>query len=67
MLPRLSGLEVLAELRRDEELRTIPVIVVTAWSHAADAVMRAGADRFVAKPFDPEALKAPVDELLNEQ
>ncbi len=64
MLPRLNGLEVLAELRRDAALQDVPVVIVTAWSHAESLAVSSGADRFVAKPFDPDELKRPVEELL---
>jgi CheY-like chemotaxis protein len=64
MLPRLNGLEVLSELRRDEQLRDIPVIVVTAWSYAAEAAAAAGADVFLAKPFEPDYLAQTVEELV---
>ena len=64
MLPRKSGVEVLAELRGDRRSRDTPVVVITAWTHAQQAAVAAGADRFVAKPFDPDELKAVVGELL---
>ena len=65
MLPRKSGVEVLAELRGDRTIRDTPVVVITAWTHAQQAAVAAGADRFVAKPFDPDELRAVVLELLN--
>ncbi len=64
MLPGLSGIEVLTELRADDELSGIPVVVITAWSHAEAEAWTAGADRVVLKPFDPDALSGAVDELL---
>ena len=64
MLPRKSGVEVLAELRGDRAIGDTPVVVITAWTHAQQAAVAAGADRFVAKPFDPDELKAVVLELL---
>jgi CheY-like chemotaxis protein len=64
MLPGLSGIEVLEALRLDPELRSIPVVVITAWSHAEIDAQVAGADRFVSKPFDPDDLSAAVEELL---
>jgi DNA-binding response OmpR family regulator len=66
MLPRLSGLEVLAKLRRDEQLRSIPVLVITAWNDTRDAALEAGADRFVTKPFQPDELRAAVELLLSD-
>ena len=64
MLPGMSGIEVLDVLRGDPALASIPVIVVTAWSHAEASALVAGADRFVPKPFDPQALETAVEELL---
>ena len=64
MLPGLSGIEVLDELRADSELSDTPVVVITAWSHAEVEAWTAGADRFVSKPFDPDDLSTAVEELL---
>ena len=64
MLPIMSGIAVLEELRRDERLAEVPVIVMTAWSHAEANAWTAGADRFVSKPFHPDELTTAVEELL---
>ena len=66
MMPGRSGLDVLAELRRDEHLGSTPVVMLTARSQLADrdAAAAAGADRYLAKPFSPLQLIAVVDELL---
>ena len=64
MMPGLSGIEVLDQLRSDAELTTTPVVVITAWSHAEVDAWTAGADRFVSKPFDPDDLSTAVEELL---
>jgi CheY-like chemotaxis protein len=64
MLPGLSGIEVLEAIRGDAALRDLKVVVITAWSHAEIDAEVAGADRFVAKPFDPDDLSHAVEELL---
>ena len=66
MMPGRSGLHVLAELRSDAKLADVPVIMLTARTQAADreTAARAGADRFLAKPFSPRELISVVDELL---
>jgi DNA-binding response OmpR family regulator len=66
MLPGQSGLDVLAELRADDELAKTPVIVMSAWSHSDEAAVQAGADRFVPKPFDPDELRDAVLALLED-
>ena len=64
MLPRLGGLEVLARLRADDHLSEIPGLVITAWNETREDVLAAGAAEFTSKPFDPDALKASIERLL---
>jgi CheY-like chemotaxis protein len=64
MMPGTGGLEVLAALREGSGTGTIPVVVLTAWTHAQKEAIEAGARRFISKPFDPDELKSIVDELL---
>lgn len=66
MLPGKSGLELLADIRHAEDGASTPVVVISAWSHSDAAALEAGADRFVAKPFDPNDLQATVVELLGD-
>jgi two-component system response regulator RpaA len=64
MLPGLGGLDVLAEIRSDERLAQMPVLVITAWSETLEDLVAAGADDFLPKPFDPDQLKVKLDRLL---
>jgi two-component system, OmpR family, phosphate regulon response regulator PhoB len=58
MLPGMSGLQVLEELRRRPETQDIPVILLTARREEQDRIagLRLGADDYVAKPFSPQEL-----------
>ena len=65
-LPDGDGVDLLAEIRDDEKLQTLPVIILTAKKDLADKVagLRAGADDYVAKPFNTEELVARVAAIL---
>jgi phosphate regulon transcriptional regulator PhoB len=66
MLPKLSGLEVCKEIRRDPSLNRLPILMVTARGEEADRVvgLEMGADDYVTKPFSPRELVARVKALL---
>jgi CheY-like chemotaxis protein len=66
VMPGMSGLQVLAELRSRTETSDLPVIVITAQSDPASAVaaLAAGADDHLAKPFDFDVLAARIDRVL---
>lgn len=65
-LPDGNGLEVLQTMRGVDATRDIPVIALTADAMPATrtALLEAGADAFVTKPFDVEVLEATVEPLL---
>jgi CheY-like chemotaxis protein len=66
MLPGRSGLDLLGAIRATSGHEHTPVVVISAWSHSDQAAVAAGADRFVAKPFDPDQLHRTVAQLLEE-
>jgi two-component system phosphate regulon response regulator PhoB len=66
MLPRMSGIEVCRQLRRKNETRTVPIIMLTARSEETDKVrgLNVGADDYMTKPFSMPELVARVRALL---
>jgi two-component system, OmpR family, phosphate regulon response regulator PhoB len=66
MLPGMSGLDVLRELRGRPELESIPVILLTARREEDDRVegLSLGADDYVSKPFSPQELVLRVGAVL---
>jgi DNA-binding response OmpR family regulator len=64
MLPRLGGLEVVRELRREDP--ELPVLILSAKGQESDKVagLRLGADDYIVKPFGLKELLARIDALL---
>ena len=62
MMPEVDGLEVLAEIREDDRLRGVPVVVITASMEQAvqERARELGCDTFLRKPFSPEVLVSTV-------
>lgn len=66
MLPVMSGIEVCRQIRRRPATRDLPVIMVTARTEDQDAVrgLNTGADDYITKPFNMDALLARMRALL---
>ena len=64
-MPKLGGLEVLAEMRDKPELRTIPVVVLSSSDRPEDvsASYERGANSYVTKPTSLTGLRKGVSEL----
>jgi sigma-B regulation protein RsbU (phosphoserine phosphatase) len=69
MMPEMDGYEVLQRLKADEQLRHIPVIMISALSEL-DSVVRCigmGAEDYLPKPFNPVLLKARIGACLEKK
>ena len=66
MLPKMDGYKVCGLLKADARYNKIPIIMFTARAQESDAKMGAdvGADGYITKPFEPQALMAKIEELL---
>ncbi len=65
-LPHLSGLELMALLRADEQFREVPIMAVTAYAAPGDdeRIKAAGASAYVSKPISVVRFAETVDQLL---
>ncbi len=66
MLPGLSGLDVIADIRRGDEARDLPIVVLTARREESDRIrgLELGADDYLTKPFSPQELVLRVGAVL---
>jgi two-component system phosphate regulon response regulator PhoB len=69
MLPDADGLDICRRLRRDERLKALPIIFLTAKSGEVDRIvgLELGADDYVVKPFSPRELLARIKAVLRRQ
>lgn len=66
MMPDISGLEVLRYIRREPDLASIPVIILSAKSMPGDIKtgLEAGASMYLTKPVGFQDLKQAVEQVL---
>ena len=66
IMPGMDGFEVCRQIKEDQKLRNIPVIMITASVVKQDHVrgIEAGADEFLSKPFDQAEVLARIKILL---
>jgi len=65
MMPVMDGFQVLETVREDEQLRQLPIIVLTAEKDAELRALELGAADFITKPFDmPEIILARVSRII---
>lgn len=69
MMPELNGYEVLERLRADDQLRHLPVIMISAVDQIESVVrcIELGADDYLPKPFNPILLRARVGACLEKK
>ena len=65
-LPHITGIELMELIRADEDLKSVPIMAVTAYSAVGDdeRIMAAGAQAYVAKPISVMRFAETVNELL---
>lgn len=66
MLPGQNGFDVCRKMKNNPELRSIPVIIITAKGEELDVVLglELGADDYIAKPFSPKVLFSRIKAVL---
>lgn len=55
-MPVISGDQVIRRIRETEELKNLPIIAISASPDGERIALSAGADSFLAKPFDMDAM-----------
>ncbi|RDG38497.1 response regulator [Streptomyces corynorhini] len=68
VMPRLDGVRTAARLRADPRTRLVPLAIISACTqYEMEAGLAAGADAFLAKPFEPSELVRLVRRLTRQE
>lgn len=69
MMPGMNGIEVLEYLKKDQQLRHMPVIMISAVDEMKTVVhcIEQGAEDYLTKPFDPVLLRARIGASLDKK
>ncbi len=64
----MTGLELLEKVRADDQLKSLPFIMVTAESKTENVLIakKAGVSNYIVKPFNAETLKGKISAVLGE-
>ena len=65
-MPEMHGLDLVMEVRRTEQIKALPILMITTVSAKEDIVnaLKAGVNNYVVKPFDAATLQAKVTQLV---
>lgn len=68
-MPNMNGLELIAEMKKNELLSSIPVVLVTTEGSEKkiEESIRLGASKYIKKPFFPEDIKNMLRSLMGEE
>ena len=66
VMPEMDGYELCRQIKSDDELRAVPVILLTSLSDPADIIrgLLCAADNFIVKPFDEKYLLSRIEYIL---
>jgi len=65
-MPKMSGMDLLKEIRDDEKLKDLPVLMVTAEALQENivAAIKAGVSNYVVKPFDAATMSEKIEKIF---
>lgn len=68
-MPNMTGLELLKNIRQDDQLKGIPVLMVTAEAKKENIMeaLQAGVTNYIVKPFTAETLKEKLEKIFEQK
>lgn len=65
-MPNMTGIELVQAIRSDEQLKHLPILMVTAEAKKENVLMaiKAGVNNYIVKPFTAETLKEKIEKIF---
>lgn len=67
LISGVNGTDVCSRLRNNEDTKNIPILMMSALHNAGDKCKEAGADDFIAKPFEMDELISKIREIVEKR
>ncbi|BCD61840.1 two-component system, chemotaxis family, chemotaxis protein CheY [Nitratiruptor sp. YY08-26] len=66
-MPNLTGIELVQEIRKDPNLKSLPIMMVTAEAKKENIILalKSGVNNYIVKPFTPENVKAKIEAIFS--
>jgi len=64
LLSGMNGVDICARIKQNKSIAHIPIIMISAHPNARASCLEAGADDFIAKPFDMQEILMAIDRLM---
>ena len=66
-MPNLTGIELVQEIRKDPNLKHLPIMMVTAEAKKENIILalKSGVNNYIVKPFTPENVKAKIEAIFS--
>ena len=66
LMPNMDGLELVEDIKSDEQLKNIPILMITSVDDKINVIkaLRAGIRDYITKPFKPDLLQVKISKIL---
>jgi len=65
-MPEMDGIELVSNIRKSDEFKSLPVIMISTRSVKEDIIeaLKTGVNSYIVKPFTPDTLKEKIDQII---
>lgn len=66
-MPEMDGIELVSNIRKSDEFKSLPVIMISTRSVKEDIIeaLKTGVNSYIVKPFTPDTLKEKIDQIIS--